>query len=72
MVAAGHTEAKFGHLENAKFFKHLLEKRSIPARIEERLGHATTVDMEPGIILAKHFHVFDVKSTAHKVLGKFV
>jgi hypothetical protein len=33
LVAHGHTEAKFGHLENAKFFKHLLEKKSISTQL---------------------------------------
>lgn len=72
MVGKGITEAKFGKLDNAKIFKHLLEYKGIPAKIEERLGHATTIDTPANQLLAKHFHVFGVKTTAHKILGKFV
>jgi hypothetical protein len=72
MVKEGHTEAKFGKIENAHHFKNILAKHNVPSRIEEKLGHATTVDTEPGTILTKHFHVFGLRTTAHNVLGKFV
>lgn len=72
MVAKGHTEAKFGHLEHAHLFKGLLADKGIPSKIEEKLGHATTIDMTPGTVLSKHWHVMGLHNTSHKILGKFV
>lgn len=72
MVAHGWTEAKFGHLGNAKIFHTLLTQKGIPAKITEIIGHATTVDTDPSVILNKHFLVYGEKTAAHKVLGKFV
>lgn len=72
MVKQGKTEANFGQLVNAKYFANLLANRNIQARIDEILGHATTVDMDPKMKLERHFHVFGIKSAAHNVLNKFV
>jgi len=72
MVNAGWTEAKFGKFENAKIFKNLLENRGMLAKISQILGHATTVDTNPGVLLSKHFLVYGEKTAAHRVLGKFV
>ena len=72
MVANGWTEAKFGRLENAKIFHNLLAQKGISSKISEILGHATTVDTDPSVILSKHFLVYGEKTSAHRVLGKFV
>lgn len=73
MVKKGHTEAKFGKLENATHFKKLIEQKlHIEARLSKILGHATTIDTHPSIKLTQHFHVTGIKSTAHNVLGKFL
>lgn len=72
MVEHGWTEAKFGHLENAKIFHNLLAQKGIPSKVSEILGHATTVDTDPATILKKHFLVYGEKTAAHRVLGKFV
>lgn len=72
MASAGWTEAKFGKFENAKLFANLLANRGITSKIQEILGHATTVDTEPGVLLKKHFLVYGEATQAHKILGKFV
>lgn len=73
MVNRGHVEAKFGKLENAMHFKHLLKsKRNIDSKLTERLGHATTIDTPRNMNLHKHFHVQALHDAAHRVLGKFM
>jgi hypothetical protein len=72
LVGKGWTEAKFGHLANAKIFSNLLAAKGIQSKISELLGHATTVDTDPKVILTKHFLVYGEKTSAHRVLGKFV
>jgi hypothetical protein len=72
LVGKGLTEAKFGKLDNANIFKHLLEYKGIPTKIEQKIGHATTIDTPAHVLLSKHFHVTGLKTSAHKVLGKFV
>lgn len=72
MVGEGRTEAKFGKLENANLFKNILTKHNISSKIEQRIGHATTIDTHPSILLAKHFHVTGLTTKAHNVLGKFL
>lgn len=72
MVAEGRYEANFGKLINAQYFAKLLENKSIQARIDKILGHATTVDTDPKIKLSSHFHVEGLTSTTHNVLKKFV
>lgn len=72
-VKQGHTEARFKYLPHATLFKTLVERHhGIPAIIEKMLGNATTFDSKDSDILKEHFHVYGVKSTAHRVLGKFV
>ena len=72
MVQQGKHEANFGRLDNAKYFHGLLAQRNIQARVDEILGHAKTVDMDPSVKLNSHFHVEAVKGAAHNVLKKFV
>lgn len=72
MVGNGYTMAKFGKLDNAKFFKTLLEHKGIKSRLEEKLGNALTVDTDPKIILRKHFLVYGMDTAAKNIVGKFV
>ena len=72
MAAGGVSTAAFGKLENANFFKHLLELKGVRSKIEEKLGHARTVDTRPEVLLHKHFLVTGMDTAAKKVLGKFV
>lgn len=78
MVQEGRYEANFGQLVNAKYFANLLANKDIQSRIDEILGHATTVDTHPSVRLNKHYHVQGMKvnykgtSAAHDVLKKFV
>lgn len=72
MVKEGRYEANFGKLINARYFAGLLEHKGIQARVDQILGHAKTVDMDPSVKLMKHFHVEGLTSASHKVLGKFV
>lgn len=70
MIASGKTVGDFGFKQYAEYMRTKLAAYKIPANITERAGNTYTIDT-PAVV-PKHFHVEGVKSTTHRVLGKFL
>lgn len=72
LVVKGYTDARFAKFDHADYFKSLLARKNITAVIQEKIGNVTTVDYDPKMKISRYFQVTAMKSSAHKVLGKFI
>jgi len=70
MIASGKTVGDFGFRQYAEYMRSKLGQYKVPANISERPGNTYTIDT-PAVV-AKHYHVEGVKTTAHRILGKFL
>ena len=70
MISSGKTVGDFGFKQYADYMRAKLAAYKIPSTLTERAGNTYTIDT-PAVV-HKHYHVEGVKSTAHRILGKFV